>query len=134
MVRALRGYSTPRPRDFNPDEFVNLTSALGGARVRIKRVYDRVTDLWEVALADTGLAFVISGRMLERRVPIWRAGDVIVVQHHGYGPKYTYVRGSDRWLTEHGGHGDDTVNAWYRAGWVTPTLQDGGQPFDLSRL
>lgn len=126
--------TSDRATQFQPNEKVRTISSLGGAQVTVRGVYDLSLDLWTIRTQD-GRELVVSGPSLERRTPTWRAGDVIVVRHHGVGPKYTYVRGSSsKWLTEHGGHTDDTINSWYRAGWATPLLQDGGQVFDPARL
>lgn len=120
-------------QNFQQNDHVRVRNSIGDLKVTVVGPYDTALDLWTVA-ADAGITFVISGHVLERRDPQWKAGDVIVVKHQGYGPAYTYVRSTGGWLTEHGSKSDEIINKWYRAGWVTPKLQSGGEPFDPARL
>lgn len=134
-MTAIRNYFNTQvglARDLKSQDLVRLRTDLGDLKLTVIGPYDKSLDLWTVAV--NGVSFVISGAVLEKRDPQWRPGDVIVVQHHGYGPPYTYVRSTSGWLTEHGTKTDETVTKWYRAGWVTPKLQAGGIEFDTSRL
>lgn len=136
MARGFLNYglsSEPNRPSYSGDEPVKLSAALGGGRATVVRVFDRVNDLWQIKLPD-GTYLVIGGVALYRATPTWRAGDVVVVKHGGYGSPYNYVRGTNGWLTEHGDKSDEIVDKWYRAGWVTPKLQSGGELFDTGRL
>ena len=80
----------------------------------------------------TGAATIVE--RLADPAPIWWPGDVVLVKYHPLGDSYTYVRGVRGWPGERVAKTDEQLTALWREGKVKPLLQEGGKPFDMTRL